>query len=320
MAYSRILTYYNEAKILYNGGICKPRTAIIYPVYGCNLDCKGCICQSDNYNPIYMDFEKFKKLITELKEYGVESIEFCGGGEPLLHPYIKEMITYITEDKKLAFGIMTNGILLDDEISNLIINNASYIRISLYDSTFYEVFDGLKKLIELKKSNGSTIEVSSKLLVSNRNIDMIPSQCVELTYLDLNLISIKAERNSECEITVQQAKELSQLLKQINSEVIVVGLEKSIINEKCWMSPIHALIDPYGDLYICCYYVNRPDKHRIGNVFEKTFSQIWASQIHKEKINNIVVDECNLYDCRWHSYNKQMRNLLDGNKVYYLFC
>jgi radical SAM protein with 4Fe4S-binding SPASM domain len=316
----KILTFYNEASLLINGQIPSPRTAIIYPVYGCNLKCMGCLCSSTNKEKHFMDIKDFEKMIDNLKDNGVKAVEFCGGGEPLMHPQIERMIKYITQDKNMAFGIMTNGTLLNDELSKLIIKEAEYIRISVYDNTFKTAYNKLERLIELKKEYNSKTIVSGKFLLSKRNKDKIKEQCIELSKLELEMISVKAERNSEDEIDDEEAISVQNELNSINRGIIKADLKKSYIKERCWMAPIHALIDPFGNIYICCYYMNREDSHKIGNLFEKPFEEIWGSDIHKEKLNNIKISECNVYDCRWHGYNEQMRKLLEGNKLDYLFC
>ena len=85
------------------------------------------------------------------------------------------------------------------------------------------------------------------------------------------------------------------------------------------MTPIHTLIDPYGDVYICCYYMGRETEHRIGNVFEQPVSEIWGSQEHLNKLRSIDPAKCNVFDCRWHVYNQKMSELLN-NDLLHEFC
>lgn len=316
--YNRSLVYYNEALELYCGEICKsPRTAIIYVVYGCNFSCEGCLCSAYNTEKIYMDFEKFKQLTVELKKQGVKSIEFCGGGEPLLHPDIKKMISWVTDHLHLSLGIMTNGSMIDDELAYLIVTRVDYIRISVYPNSYKMVVKKIEKLTSMRELLEGDVIIGAKFLVNRSNEGWVYDRVSELSQNKLlDLISVKALRGDG---DIVDYSDVEERIKSIGNEKISVNLSKSYLKCKCWMSPIHTLIDPVGDVYICCYYMDRKDSHCIGNVFEKPFSQIWGSREHMQKIEHIDKNKCNVFDCRWHGYNEQMLELL-RSKSHHQFC
>jgi radical SAM protein with 4Fe4S-binding SPASM domain len=79
------------------------------------------------------------------------------------------------------------------------------------------------------------------------------------------------------------------------------------MNEQCWINPIHAVIDAVGDVYICCYYQDREQEHKIGNVFETPFEKIWGSPLHREKIKSTKIKECLKHDCRFQKYMATIR-------------
>lgn len=315
----RILTYYSEACELRDSIICSPRMAIIYPVYGCNLACEGCLCGSSNQTKVFMPLDKLKKLLGELKEVGVKSIELCGGGEPLLHPDIEHIIKCI-HNMGFSLGIMTNGTLLNPQLGELIVKYATYIRISVYENTWCNVNKKIQMLLELKRHNNLSIQIGGKLLVSKSNCDFIIPEVERLNEMGCDLISIKAKRNSNDELDDAELAELQKELKQMNIKKLSANLSKSICSVKCWMNPIHTLIDPFGEVYICCYYMGREREHSLGNAFEQRFSDIWWSKLHLEKITQIKQDACNAYDCRWHQYNELMGELFETNKVQHQFC
>jgi MoaA/NifB/PqqE/SkfB family radical SAM enzyme len=70
----------------------------------CNNNCIGCWCNSPLLEEKRMSafakkqtlsFDVIKKLIDDLKDIGTERVFLCGGGEPTLHPDIKEIIVYV---------------------------------------------------------------------------------------------------------------------------------------------------------------------------------------------------------------------------------
>ncbi len=316
---SKILSFYNEALSLYCGEIISsPRMAIIYPVYGCNFNCQGCLCSDFNQEKIYMDYEKFKTLVVQLKRQGVHAIEFCGGGEPLLHPKICEMISWITNSQHLDFGLMTNGSLLTDELNYLLLTRAKYVRVSLYLNSYNAVIKKVQKLIAMKKELGSDTAIGVKFLISEETQEKIFELIRQTKDLGVDHISVKALRGEDIPVTDLSAVE--KKIKAFGFPNLSCDLSKTSITKPCWLSPIHTLIDPLGDVYICCYYMERKADHCIGNVFEKPFSEIWGSNTHYKKISEISIKKCNVYDCRWHTYNNQMRQLFSTNRMQHEFC
>jgi radical SAM protein with 4Fe4S-binding SPASM domain len=69
------------------------------------------------------------------------------------------------------------------------------------------------------------------------------------------------------------------------------------------LTPLQALVDPDGGVYLCCYYLHRQRKHCIGNIYEHSFAELWGTERHREAIASIQPEECNRFDCRIAAYN-----------------
>lgn len=88
------------------GGIYLETTSI------CNLRCTYCYHGNNIYNhDNSISIDVYKSLIEELVVLGVKDIELSGG-EPLLHPYILEMMK-IAKENKLFVKLITNGTLIN---------------------------------------------------------------------------------------------------------------------------------------------------------------------------------------------------------------
>ena len=264
-----------------------------------------------------MSFDRFKDIATQLKKQGVESIELCGGGEPLLHPDIKEIVCYVTDTLHMSIGIMSNGYMLNEELDYILATKASYVRISLYEEKYDKVLDKVRHLIDVKEKVAGKTVIGAKLLVTEDNQDFVIAKLHELVQIPgINHISVKVRRGYG---ETGDYSQLEEQIRSLNDERISASLKNTRLSIPCFMSPIHTLIDPYGDVYICCYYMDRESEHCIGNVFEKPFSEIWGSQEHLDKIRGIDMKKCNVYDCRWHGYNQKMSDLLK-NDTLHRFC
>jgi SynChlorMet cassette radical SAM/SPASM protein ScmF len=93
-----------------------------YLTEGCNLRCRHCWIapkyQSEGNSYPTLDLDLFKSIIEQAKPLGLTRVKLTGG-EPLLHPEIKEILEYIlTEDLSLA--VETNGVLGTPELAQKI--------------------------------------------------------------------------------------------------------------------------------------------------------------------------------------------------------
>mgnify|MGYP001618269064 FL=1 len=117
----------------------------------------------------------------------------------------------------------------------------------------------------------------------------------------------------------------NNIIKRIKDEIaigrkqfpirILENIRKSKLKIKCWTSSLQLTVDSFGDVYICCYYRHRLQKHKLGNMLEKPLKEIWYSKTHWDKIADINIDECNKYDCRFHFYNELMEELIIKDKA-----
>lgn len=106
---------------------CGPKTVQIDLTGKCNNSCIGCWVHSPYIHTPPRDknkelsFEFVKTLIGELADLGTQEIFLAGSGEPFLHPQIAQIITLIKK-KGFKLNIITNGILLMEEKSKLLVD------------------------------------------------------------------------------------------------------------------------------------------------------------------------------------------------------
>ena len=110
-----------------------PVTVHFAPTLRCNHQCYFCTygnAKKNNSN-MEMPLENAKRYICQLKEAGVEGLIFTGGGDPLCHNGIIEMMETCNK-VGLTFSINTNGLALTPELSEKILHlKPAYIRVSI---------------------------------------------------------------------------------------------------------------------------------------------------------------------------------------------
>ena len=325
---SKVLTFYHEAQECLDTGLCKPRNALIYPSRACNQNCYYCADGDTNEDLKHriMNTKLFLSLPQQVKSLGCEAIDLCGGGEPFLHPHIEEFILLASEFN-LKLGALTNGTMLYGNLADLVLKTFSFVRISLdsfnldtynkvrrpknHNVSLEKVIENIKYLVSKKKEINSNLIITIKAAFDKDTILDLEEFIETGIVLGVDGIHIKTAKNTDNVITKERVKNYEFTLNAYkkdnkNHKTQVFGsLEDSVLETpKCFVSPFHVFIDTDGSIRLCCYYQDRQEEHTIGNIHNDSLRNIWWSEIHKEKIKNIDVSKCSVYDCKFHKYNK----------------
>lgn len=327
---NRILTHYHAARMLLDGEMPAPRTAIVYPTYICNQNCLWCEYAEDNAGiHQMMTNDQLTGLIRALRELGVRGVEFCGGGEPTLHPRLAGIIREM-KSRGMSTGLLTNGSRIKGELALALAECASYVRVG-FDSANQATFDRVKRprspeatfdnicenvsnLIRLRNERGGKVLVSLKVILCADNFHEV-AECVALAkHLGVDSIQFKAARLTDRELNMEQAVEATRLIAEARERypemAVVGGVGKINMKNQCWLTPLQIMIDALGNVFLCCYYRHRRETHCFGNAFEQPLHDVWYSQRHWEAIKTIKPAECNLLDCRFVHYNRIMTELM----------
>jgi len=328
----RVLSCYNEALQLKQGKMPKPRMAIVYPTYLCNHSCLGCDYTRLNRTKHSLSQRQFINVINQLIDIGVQGIEFCGGGEPTLHPYLAKVVDKLIKNN-ISFGFLTNGTNLNKKLQKQLVEYGSYCRISLESATektfnfykrpaneksgFKEVVKNIKSLCSLRNDNlaKTKLQISIKYTVDSNNYQDVVKAVILAEKLKVDAVQFKLARNVPSElkdkdILRQLKKDIADIRHSYPDLRVMANFEKSHLKGRCWLAPLQLVVDPYGDVYVCCYYHHRIKDHRLGNMLKKDLKAIWYSKETKRKLAQINIDDCNKYDCRFHYYNDLMQKLL----------
>ncbi len=336
---NRILTHYPAARMILEGRMPAPRTAIVYPTYVCNQNCVWCEYSADNAKyGMMMAEEDLRKLISDLRELGVRGVEFCGGGEPSLHPALPALIREM-KAAGMSAGLLTNGTRLTGDLATALVDCASYVRIGFDganaetmhrvkrprspEASFDAVCANVRHVLALRRERGGHVLISMKVLLNADNYTEV-EDCVKLAAaMGVDSVQFKAARLCESELSNEQAAAARQAIETCRGKYlplrVVGGVDKLNMTRQCWLTPLQIMVDALGDVFLCCYYRHRKDTHRFGNVLEQPLQEIWYSERHWEAIRSIKPEECNLLDCRFVHYNRVMRELLVENDAQFEF-
>ena len=145
-----------------------PSQAQIEVTNRCNLTCKMCPRDYFNLPREDMPLDIFKKIVSRLE--GIKLLTLTGWGEPLMHPYIFEMVTHCKQ-KGYTVKLTTNGTLLASDIQRRILSSGlDEITISL---------DSVESKSEVGHPNTEVLQIVRELVEKRK--DQIPSINLQAT-------------------------------------------------------------------------------------------------------------------------------------------
>lgn len=331
----KILSCYKEIQDVLKGNIPVPRTVEFFISDVCNHNCKGChskVLHAMDAN--FLDISKAKEIVDEIAVMGVEGIEISGGGEPLLYPQIIEFIKHVNS-RKLKAGLITNGTLIKEEMIDDLLSNLLFIRIA-FDAGSRETYNEVhgvdqyeqllqivRKLVARRTEKNYQVTIGLKYLTSQHNYKDILKATQLAHELGVDYIQFKPLRNSEGHAIVD-VTEVDRLLgaakKLATDKFMVLGsTDKSTIKHRCLLNVLHPLVDASGDVFLCAFFQHRMDTHRIGNLHQNSFKDIWYSDLHREAMRNTDHHKCNFFDCPFHSANEIVQQAMVDGKMHLEF-
>ena len=294
----RILAHRERIQSIQEGRFPYPVFAILHFSYACNQKCKGCAYAGWN-NGYMMEEKDAFRIVKSLFTYGIKNFEFCGGGEPAMLPYLPKLVEYIAM-RGGYYGILTNGALLQGKLAKILAKTASYIRISVEtgDREKYKEYKGTNDFDTVKENVLNLLAIRDKdtqiSLKSNRLTEDGECDYGEFAGLDVD--------SYQCKRIIREGSPKTDYPKI----------------QKCYLNQLHTVIDAYGDVYICCYYYERKETHKIGNILETPFYLIWGSDTHKKALKNIDTSICRRYDCRFLKYHKVIDDISKRGRIDFL--
>ena len=336
----KVLNHWQVLNDIVNVKVTPPVSCEIDPSNICNHNCIWCI--NDEFrkkNLTLLPGDVLMRVIEEIADEGVKSIAFTGGGEPLTNVATIEAIKKVTK-LGMDAAIVTNGALLDSEKSKIIVDNCSYIRISLdagsnethkkihcpkntRQDNFEKIIENIKTLVSLRKKHRKKINIGIGYLVHSINHSEIYKTAklvknIGVDYIQIRPSFIVGEQLSgkimfEVENQIQQAIKLSDsdfhvfpILHRFDE---VKNLDKGY--DRCYGHALVGVIAANGNMYLCCQ-LRGFDKFCFGSILKESFHDIWYGKRRQEVISRINLNEC--LPCRYNKYNEILDYLADPEK------
>lgn len=297
----------------------------------CNLQCRHCFEQSSpNVGVKKIDTETLFGLLDQMEQLDVQTLKITGG-EPLTSPNIIDIIKNIVS-RRIECIILTNGMLLDDELISLIKEGAIKLGISLdgiseetHDfirgkGAFKVLSENLQKLQQAKVNFSITTSLNKKNYREIKDICHYVVEDLHASRLFINQLKPlgRAQYNKSIFLTKDEYKKTLPLIESLRNyygdERVTVSDDKALDTSSddtnsqggepivCAAGNSSLSIDENLNVYPCVYG-NGIEEYKIGSLHENKLLDIWnSSKWHKFRGD---VRLCDLEGCSKCSYNQK---------------
>jgi MoaA/NifB/PqqE/SkfB family radical SAM enzyme len=277
----------------------------------CNLKCASCPHSIPDHGVPggSMDLNTFKKVFDKVKTEtpSISHISLYSWGEPLLHPYIKEIVQYI-HDSNVAVALSSNlSIKFDSRIEDLVISSPDYLKISVsgyYPDAYNKTHEGGD--INLVKSNLYKLRYlmdkhNSKILVdinyhmyrdnSGKNLKKFEELADELGFAlsKTYALVMPLERViAHCDgVPDKQTRDLHENLLVSIDEGIEASSERRLPKNSCPFRENQININADLTVPVCCTVFQRG-----ANVVAANYLESSLKEINFNKSKSVVCTKC----------------------------
>ena len=275
----------------------------------CNNKCSWCFYDIHNL-PEFSREQSLPKdvalnLPSDFKSIGGKSIEWTGGGEPLVYVHFVDVVQK-TRELGINQALVTNGKNLSGERLNAV-TDFDWVRVSLNSATqkmyeiqhgndsFYKVVEHIEKFAN-KKSDKCVLGVS--MIVDDRNFHQIAKMVGYAKRMGADNARISIPQTPKdgklFEGIWHLVEEQMKYAKEYEDENFAVftnanrldTLNHKTKSKRCYYHHITPSIGANGFVYPCCHFKYLPE-FNLGNINDMKLSEIWSGEKRKKFIETI---------------------------------
>jgi len=343
----KIIWHSDKLRSLLKDEVSPPICIRIKPTNKCNHRCYYCsyhpeakINLSENINlNDEIPREKMLEILDDLKEMGVKAVTYSGGGEPLIYPYITEILKKTIENG-IDLSMITNGQCLKG-INAKLLSKAKWVRISLdacrpetfsinrnvSQKLFFELVENIK---EFAKKKDSQCELGINFVVSHVNKDEIFEAAKFFKELGVNHIKftprwvedgwmeyhspfkehvIEQINKAKKEIIETDPKKRFGIYDTYENDFKMTGIKNREYTQ-CYIMQTVPVIGADSNVYFC-HDKTYTKKGALGSIKDRSFKELWYSKEAKEKFKSLNPQvECKQH-CTYDHRNLIIRDAID---------
>jgi radical SAM protein with 4Fe4S-binding SPASM domain len=282
-----------------------PLSIDIEPNTKCNLSCKFCQVPGWERAKISdMSMELFEKILDQFP--ALLAVKLQGMGEPLLNPYLFDMIKMASDRHCLVYTTINGTLLNEANIRKIVESNLTAIAISLDgakketfeslrgNAKFEKVISSIKKLVRSRQ--GNLPEINVWMVISSDNYREIPEMIKLCQEMGVDNLTAQMEIYSYGKDSIDEKILQHRIIEDSSFEAYkrecVELAEQGRMNfqfHKTSFDKQHPCLWPWTSVYVSvegkivpCCRIGDPEVIHFGSIKEKGMKEIWNSdQYHQ---------------------------------------
>jgi len=298
-------------------GIWKPITVQISLTPACESYCDFCSVRNRNMK-FKFPFEKVKKVLEDFGCLGAKSVEFTGGGNPMLYPKINEVIDYAYE-LGYKIGIISNHGNPGKRLKKETAEKLSWYRCSL------------TKLEEGKTVNDYDFSIIPKgklgfsHIINVKTTVKVIEDIAELVRRNSDVKFVRIAGNCLDPKSIETVKDKwNPIIKRVDKFgkffIKEIGGCHTAYPDFCGVGPIRPYVYDDGHIYICTSHVLMKRRvlpeYRIGHA-DDILGMYKRMKSHFEETGkpyDINISKCG--ECFYHNNNKLLHAVVQGHNKF----
>lgn len=287
-------------------GFVQPAHIQLIPTNRCNLGCSFCSCANRSVGD-ELSLDQVVDIVRRFSRLGAQAVTITGGGEPLLHDRINDIIA-ACRMLGLEVGLVSNG-LEAQRLDESALAALAWVRFSCSDELSFEL---VEPAIEAVVERGSQVDFAfSYVLTKNfnpRNAARYVEAANRKGFTHVRIVSDLTDIGRVADMDAVRAAIQAQRVD--DSRVIYQGRKDYEPGAKaCWISLLKPVISADGWLFPCCgaQYAEAEEALDLGESMRMGRSE----DIEKIWEMRIPFDGSRCVRCYYGAYNEALAAMLD---------
>lgn len=306
----------------------------------CNYGCHYCYAMLQENDRKVIDRKVIFDFLEDCAEIGVKGISLVSDGESTISPVFVDAVRRGSE-LGISMAVGTNGFVLNERKLEEVLPHLTYLRVNISageraryaeimgvkEHWFDRVCENIRSMVNIKKRDGLEVTIGMQMVLDPRYADQIMPLArlgkeLRPDYLVIKhcsddedgTLGVDYSKYAALEATLHEAEALSDEGYQVAVKwsKIQAGAKRSY--QRCYGPPFMLQMSGSGLVAPCGMLFNeRYKKFHMGNICEKRFKDIWASDAYWEVVNLLASPEFNAQTmCGTLCLQHKVNEVLDG--------
>ncbi len=314
----------------------------------CNFGCHFCYAMLQENDRSVINQEIIYDFLDDCAEIGVKGISLVSDGESTISPVFVDTVIRGSE-RGLSMATGTNGFVLTKRRLEEVLPHLTYLRINISageraryaeimgvkERWFDRVCQNIRDMVEIKRRDNLDVTIGLQMVLMPEYADQILPLAKLGKELRPDYLVIKHCSDDEDGTlgvdydgydrlfdTLHEAEALSDDEYQVVVKWSKIEAKGSRSYQRCYGAPFMLQLSGSGLVAPCGMLFNeRYKKFHIGNICEKRFKDIWASDRYWEVMNYLASPKFNAQKmcgslCLQHKVNENLDEYQKGRLIF----